>query len=1382
VVVDPENLGKLIDQWKGLLAGIAALLVAIIGVHKALTDPDWRTWSWPEIAVAAVAILLLAIVTIRSRKAHVSRLIDPDALKLDPQSPDQLVGRREHLDKLLRALTNPLVFLVSESGCGKSALLRAGVAQGPAFTQRFLPIYIDMSALDWEDGPLRAVREEFAQALPNDDPARSTLDAHSTSRQYAETFGDYYRRTQRRPLLLLDQFDDYQAQPRHRERFLPPETRVWRNAETIARENAFWRMLRQCLHSDSVSIVVACRGDAAQGLDSVRFHPDVPQFDLPRLERGLVRLIIDRLTVRPADKPAVIVKPQGGWMALRDRLVDDLEARGQVLPQQLKVALGGLRTLPRLTPAAYASAGRLAGLEAAFVAGAITSAARTAALRDEEVLRLLLPLIDGTRQPPDKGPAQPQIQLAENAGVPENTSKQALESLETDEIVRPRSDLQDATIAWQLDHAYLAPPILHIERERDQWHRLLVERARAYAEASWRGKWSALLPLVVQTRLVGARLQRRFRYGEQRRYALKSLARATPALATVAVIAGLIWAATEWDAARQIEGRMAGIGDPMSDDAAAALTDLAGRSWVARWQVARDIFASPQDAQWFAAAPGPVVRAWARLDPNRLDDLVQSHVTPEALQQSDHRLKAAADALIRETSLAALTDTTRIAFERTVGGALADPATASSAASILPGALTEGDSRASQWLTGLREAIGNTDDADQLNTPAQAYRAVAGKLKEGDPHAAEELTAVRTAISKTTNSDQLRAWAQAYSAVSGKLKEGDPHAAEELTALRTAIGKTTNSDQLRAWAQAYSAVSGKLKEGDPHAAEELTALRTAFGNTDDADQLSTLAQAYAALADKLKEGDPHAAEVLAGLRKAIGNTDDADQLSGLARAYAAVASKLREGDPHAAEVLHGLRKAMGNSDDPSQLSGLAQAYAAVASRLKKSDSHTAEVLVGLGEAVGDTPIPGELADALAQVSAALASNLTESDDHTAEELADLRDDMSDSAQPFQLSGLVQVYATIASKLKEGDPHAAEELAGLRKTLRKSMAGDMATEMLQDFSQLSGTRMEADPDAAALRSYLLSPLGKIYAAAFAAVAGKLNEGDPHAAEALAKLREAVGGSKNFYQLSAWAQVYAAVASKRKEGDPHVAEVLARLHDATGMTTDSYQLSALAQAYVGVTHWLNETGSYAPEVLARLREAIGKTTDVDELSALAQAYVAVAGKLEEADAHAAEELAALREAIGKITHPDQLSALAQAYAEVAKRARPATAPVKDIAVLLSRMGDLRSQNQDKAFAAAILAALRLGSPPLTWDKAGLVVTAALLQPISAGKPTRQLVQGYEDLVRQRSDFPKLEKSWSGDVWAFASWAHENLPGFDSHQPKVGFLPSVAQGAHD
>jgi hypothetical protein len=202
-------------------------------------------------------------------------------------------------------------------------------------------------------------------------------------------------------------------------------------------------------------------------------------------------------------------------------------------------------------------------------------------------------------------------------------------------------------------------------------------------------------------------------------------------------------------------------------------------------------------------------------------------------------------------------------------------------------------------------------------------------------------------------------------------------------------------------------------------------------------------------------------------------------------------------------------------------------------------------------------------------------------------------------------------------------------------------------------------------------------------------------------------------------------------------------------------------------------LKEADPHAAEILSRLRVAIGKTTDPDQLSALAQAYVAVAGKVKETDPHAAEELAGLREAIGKTTNPRLRSALAQAYAAVAKRARPATAPVQDIAVLLEEIRCLRGANQSQAFVAAILAALR----PLTWDQAGLVVTAVLLQPISAGPPTRRLVAEYEELLRQRSGAPNLGEGWSGDIWAFVDWARKNLPGFDPHRPNVGFLPFVA-----
>jgi hypothetical protein len=357
--------------------------------------------------------------------------------------------------------------------------------------------------------------------------------------------------------LLLDQFDDYQAEPQHRERFLPKDTRIWRTAGAIARGNAFWRVLRQCLQSGTLNVVVACREDAAAGLESLRFFPNVPQFDLPRLEPGLVRMIIDRLTVRPPDKPPVILNPEGGWTTLRDRLADDLETRGQLLPQQLKIVLGGLRTLRRLTPAAYGRAGRVAGLEAASVNGAIVAAALAGkVITKDQMLSLLLALVDRTRQPPDKAPPRTANELAAIAQMPDEAAALVLAALEADEIIR-RRDSEGGTTAWQLDHAYLAQPILRLERERDQWRRLLEESARSYADATWRRKWRTLLPIRAQIRLLAARFQGQLQYGGHRGYALISLARGLPVMLAVGLVGAAGWAVNEYEAASTIENQLA---------------------------------------------------------------------------------------------------------------------------------------------------------------------------------------------------------------------------------------------------------------------------------------------------------------------------------------------------------------------------------------------------------------------------------------------------------------------------------------------------------------------------------------------------------------------------------------------------------------------------------------------------------------------------------------------------------------------------------------------------------------------------------------------------------------------------------------------------------
>lgn len=230
--MDPDRFKKFVDQWGNLAASLGALIAAVSAIWTPLTT--WSSWagSWHELLFSLIAAALVTVIVVRTRNAHLSLLVDPDALRLDPQVPEQLVGRQEDLTKLLRVLANRLVFLVGESGCGKTALLEAGVTRNAAFTARFLPIYIDMSVLDWDDGPLLAVREGFLRALSldailsSDEKKKISLDAESGQMIYVDMFANYYRTTQRRPLILLDQFDDFQAQARYRDRFLPGETNV----------------------------------------------------------------------------------------------------------------------------------------------------------------------------------------------------------------------------------------------------------------------------------------------------------------------------------------------------------------------------------------------------------------------------------------------------------------------------------------------------------------------------------------------------------------------------------------------------------------------------------------------------------------------------------------------------------------------------------------------------------------------------------------------------------------------------------------------------------------------------------------------------------------------------------------------------------------------------------------------------------------------------------------------------------------------------------------------------------------------------------------------------------------------------------------------------
>lgn len=65
----------------------------------------------------------------------------------------------------------------------------------------------------------------------------------------------------RLPLIILDQFNDYQT--RHRDRFSSRNT--WLKAGRLCEQNGFWRDLRELLLSAKIHLVVVTRTDTALG-------------------------------------------------------------------------------------------------------------------------------------------------------------------------------------------------------------------------------------------------------------------------------------------------------------------------------------------------------------------------------------------------------------------------------------------------------------------------------------------------------------------------------------------------------------------------------------------------------------------------------------------------------------------------------------------------------------------------------------------------------------------------------------------------------------------------------------------------------------------------------------------------------------------------------------------------------------------------------------------------------------------------------------------------------------------------------------------------------------------------------------------------------------
>jgi hypothetical protein len=271
------------------------------------------------------------------------------------------------------------------------------------------------------------------QTLSADERTTLGLDRPVARESVFPLLAVFRQKTGRIPLLIFDQFDDYQAI--HRERFLKGKRRAWISSAGLVRVNAFWHQIKKQLDDRHIHLLFVTREDAAAGLLSVQFCDPESQ-PLDRLSAQYLLPVLDELTrAVGADGPLIVANPDAGWQQLKRRLERDLTRDDVVLPMQIQAAIQGLASLQNhfLTVGNYNRAGGLLGLEAAFVERCITSAKRLHHIEPATSRVVLRKLVDG-----DKTVPAAVSELANRSGLPASSLGRILRHWEQLGLVRRR--------------------------------------------------------------------------------------------------------------------------------------------------------------------------------------------------------------------------------------------------------------------------------------------------------------------------------------------------------------------------------------------------------------------------------------------------------------------------------------------------------------------------------------------------------------------------------------------------------------------------------------------------------------------------------------------------------------------------------------------------------------------------------------------------------------------------------------------------------------------------------------------------------------------------------------------------------------------------------
>jgi len=516
----PERKLSVTDVLQGITAAVGALSALFIGLSTLSKSLD----ALPLLPASpllrwVIAIAFAALATIIGRRllpGRPAKLIRSDIFFVRPDRAEHLKGRGEDIERLFSLCRQQAeVFLVGESGAGKSALIQSGLIPRLA-DSGLLPVYLNSWGRDWEEGPRSGIQE----ALRGLHVATLTEAAEEARKQ------------EKRLLVIFDQFDDYQSA--HQSRFRSAAQTVLSVSE-LANANFFWREVQSLLVNGTIHALFVTRADTTAGLESVRFvTPEV--YPLDRLPASAATELLDSLTKAGDDSQPPIDSAEHGWPALRDRLVRDLSEEGSVLPVRMSLALAGLRTLPYLTVREYERGGGLEGLEAAYVEWRVQNGARAAGIQNSEALRILTAMVD--REARKTRPCTMAELCAAVPALRPEAVKAIVSEWEKKELLRRRPAIDTGSDTWSLDHDYLSGGVLAAETRASRAAVLLRDSEqdhRASGRNLWR-RWRTLLTPRQQIGLALDRMRGRFRYAEKRSFALLSMIRFLP---QIVILAGL---------------------------------------------------------------------------------------------------------------------------------------------------------------------------------------------------------------------------------------------------------------------------------------------------------------------------------------------------------------------------------------------------------------------------------------------------------------------------------------------------------------------------------------------------------------------------------------------------------------------------------------------------------------------------------------------------------------------------------------------------------------------------------------------------------------------------------------------------------------------------